>query len=362
MNRTVPSLLVAVVVALVAAGCDRPSATAPTPAPSPAPAPQLKPLDYSWSLTDDQSQHTKTPDSYTVTYLSGALILRSSPRVMIGFRVEPAYPDNDSRLLKTNIDTAAQRGWQTTPATVDGGTGISFMAKTAQVTTAKTAVAKGAVSLTVNVDSRGPGDDSAAKSLHDALLAGLRFRSEGLSGPYPGTVATPRLPFDIQVPADLAGPYQSEYVAYAVELSFGKFKTTVSTSWQEPADAAASFTTTREQLRKSGVRHQNDVRALPALKDNLGLIVDEGFSFSLVAPDQVARYVGVVFRRGGITVRVFSNVGDIKLSSFDADTNAALSAPMGVARTWQWSQHRPSTPDGDAPSTAAPSTPSTQGS
>ncbi|MEV0453678.1 hypothetical protein [Catellatospora methionotrophica] len=336
-TATAPRLLAAALaaVALIAA-CDRPSSTGPEPAPSPAPAPSPPQAAFTWKLTNDTEQHTRTPDSYTITYLAGSVTLRKEPRVLIGFRVDTAHPGSDSQLLKTNISKASEHGWASTPASVDGGTGISFVAQNgAQNATVKTVVAKGPVTLTVNVDT-GTADAMAAKDLHDALSAGLRFRTDGLSGTYPGAVESPPLPFTLQIPPTLTGPFTTELSTYATELSFGARKTTVSAFWHDPAAAASAFAATRADLSKAGVRHQNDVKSLPALKDTLGTRVDEGFSFALTADDGVARYVGIVFRRGAATVRVYADVGEISLEQFDDDVNAALAAPMGIARSWRW--------------------------
>ncbi|MEU8007233.1 hypothetical protein AB0B66_39240 [Catellatospora sp. NPDC049111] len=336
-TATAPRLLAALLATVtLAAGCDRPSTTGPEPAPSPAPAPSPPQPAYAWELAEDAEQHTRVPDAYTVTYLSGSVTLRKDPRVLIGFRVDPAHPGSDSELLKSNISNAAQHGWASTPAAVDGGTGVTFVANDGrQDATVKTVVVKGSITLTVNIDT-GTADALAARDLHDKLLAGLRFHADGLSGQYPGAAVAPQLPFTVQVPPGVSGPFTTDLAAYTVDLSYGSRKTTVSVWSQEPSAAASAFTATRDGLRRAGVRHQNDVRTLPALKDSLGTRVDEGFSFALVGGDGVARYVGVVFRRGGITARVFANVGDISLEQFDDDVTAALAAPMGIARSWRW--------------------------
>ncbi|MDI1461046.1 hypothetical protein QEZ54_08725 [Catellatospora sp. KI3] len=336
-TATAPRLLAAALTAVaLVATCDRPSTTGPDPAPSSAPVPAPPQPAFTWKLTDDTEQHTRIPDGYTVTYLAGSITLRKDPPVLIGFRVDTARPGSDSQLLKTNVSNAAEHGWASTPASVDGGTGISFVARNGgQNATVKTVVAKGPVTLTVNVDI-GTSDATAAKDLHDKLLAGLRFRTDGLSGTYPGAVDSPPLPFTLQIAPTLTGPFTPELSTYATELSFGVGKTTVSAFWQDPATAASGFAATRADLSKAAVKHQNDVKSLPALKDTLGGRVDEGFSFALTADDSMARYVGIVFRRGAATVRVYTDVGGISLEQFDDDVTAALAAPMGLARSWRW--------------------------
>jgi hypothetical protein len=108
-------------------------------------------------------------------------------------------------------------------------------------------------------------------------------------------------------------------------------------TWQDTDSATKDFASVRVDLDKAGMKHQGDVRTLPALRDNLGTRVNEGFSFNLVGADKLPRFVGVVWRKDGAIIRSTSYVGDIPISSFTDDTMAALAAPMAIAKSWAWS-------------------------
>jgi len=303
----------------------------------------LGPPGFSFQLSDDPQRGAKPPSTFKVTYLAGTVTLRDTPRVILGFRVDPAHPGDKSQLLKSNIDTAKNNGLATSAVSADGGAGVSF------VNTGKSAVgvnqftsvvAKDAVTVTINVDGDpAAGDDQAAKSLHDKLLASLAFRADGLAGAWPGSVMAPQLPFTVAVPTNMAkDTYPSTLSSYFLELGYGTtYKSTLGITWETTQAATKQFASIRANLDKAGVKHQSDVRTLPALRDSLGTRVDEGFSFNLTGADGLPRYVGVVWRKDGVIVRSQANIGNVASSSFTADSNAALATPMSIAKTWTWS-------------------------
>lgn len=333
--------LTALTLGLAACGPDDSSTPQPSPAPRPLPVTALRPLGYTFTLADDPDNGTKVPESYKVTYMAGSITLRDKPRVTLGFRVDPAHPDQQSELLKTNVDSTAKAQVPTTPVTADGGAGISFTSPgkgVGGVNQVRSVIAKGATTVTVNVDADpAAGGDAAAKALHDQLVQSLKFHPEGLADTWPGIAVEPQLPATVDVPADIArDSYESELATYFLELTWGKYTSVLGVTWQDTDAAVKGFADTKANLHKAGVRHQNDVKTLPALKDSLGPTVDEGFAFQLAGADGIGRYVGVLWRKGGVTVRSSSNIGNIPASSFTAESNAALATPMGVAQSWTW--------------------------
>ena len=342
-HRTLISTIVTLATATTLSACAHQPAAGPAPASAPPPKPlpvtALRPPGYTFRLTDDPAQHTTLPDSYTVTYLSGGVTLRSTPRVLIGFRVDPSHPGQQSELLATNTNGARTKGFGTTPVTADGGSGITFVNTGGGAGGAdeiKSVIARGPVTVTVNVDADpANGGTAAAKELHDQLVKSLHFREDGLSGSWPGTALAPQLPVTVDVPSGLArDSYDTLIAFYSLDLNYGTYKTTMVASWQDATAATSTFADIKSNLAKAGVRHQNDVRTLPALRDSLGQRADEGFAFSLTGSDGIARYVGVLWRKGGLILRTGTNIGNIPSSQFTEDSNSALAAPMANAKSW----------------------------
>src|SRR4051794_41136676 len=110
-----PTILTgALLAAAVLGGSAACEGTAGTPAPAPAPAPappKLAPLAFAFTLVKNASEGTDVPSSYKVTYLAGTVVLRTTPRVLIGFRVDPGHEGDQSELLRENTDNAAAKGW-----------------------------------------------------------------------------------------------------------------------------------------------------------------------------------------------------------------------------------------------------------
>lgn len=343
-----PSTLVAVVLAgaLLAgmAGCDDSgNGTSPTAAPGaspqkPATVPTLAQLGYTFTLVRDDVEHADVPQTYKVTYLAGKLTLRAEPLVLVGFRVDPAHPGEQSQLLADNRADAQKNGSAATPGGPDGSTGLTYTFPNGQgVSTVRSVMAKGSVTITVSVTTEKTGDTTAATDLQRRIRDSIKFNDTGLSGTYPGTVATPQLPFTLDVPGELAADsYESAIISYRAELGYGSHKTLINTTWQEASAAATAFTSTKAGLDKAGVHHQPDVKTLPALRSSLGPLVDEGFVFNLINDDGLPSFLGVVFRKEGVTVRITTNVGVLKKTQYDADTIAALAAPMAIGQSWTW--------------------------
>lgn len=319
--------------------------------PNPSPAPKLLPRTalatpgFTFALVDDADQGTRVPDSYKVTYLSGSVELRGEgePSARIGFRVDPAHPGGSSELLASNVGNAKAKGWPTTPVQADGGFGVTFLAiapaapGAQEPNAVKSVISKGPVTATITVEADASGND-AAKALHDKLLGSLRFHDDALTGKWPGQALAPQLPVTVDVPGDLVkDTYKSELALYSLDIQYGKYTSTMAVSWAaDNAAAASAFAGIKKNLLDAGVRHQNDIKTNPALRSSLGAVVDEGFTFSLAAPDGIARYVGVLWLRGPVIVRTGANIGEIPATSFDRDSNATLATPMAIAKSWSW--------------------------
>lgn len=222
------------------------------------------------------------------------------------------------------------------PTTVDGATGFAARGESQGATWLQYTLVRGPLAMTVSTDLGKNATDIVAEQWTKTIAESLRVDVSELAGTWPGSVADPGVPFTYTLPRALAVPeqYRTWIAIYSVDLL-----------WRDVASRFAFYQ--RDSIKEATGEYaellaESEAKYIPterikiarATRDGIGKIVDEGYLLR-VGPYDRPEALGVIFRRDRILVKVLTSVAQ-GANVYDARMTAALNAPMGIIRLWEW--------------------------